>query len=226
MRDKKHDNRDSEVIDEVCNSCSTVNLAKSRTVSLTSFDRTGFKLEHKICSCQQTEQVLSKSRLNSIPEKLKNSVRPVTVRTVNKIFIALYPNPSVQSQQTLNLSNNPEARITIPDPNNDPNTETGNLCTCQQQKQVLSSSTLENSVDSDRSVTIPEPSTDSISKTKTGNSQPTFSNFRKGQTIKYFLTVSVVFGLLCILLLTNDTYGTPYFILLLYVYLMILCFLA
>ena len=175
MRDMKQNNRDSEVIYKPCNRCSTDNRSKSRKVSVASINHTGVKFDHKLCNCEQTEQDLPKSIL-------KNTVRPVSERSVPKVYAAIYPSP-LQSQQNWGSSKNTEVRIPTDDPSIDPGTEKAPY-------------------------------------------QSIYTNFRSGQTTKYFFTVTVVFALLCVLLLTNDTYGVPYFLLLLFVYLLILCFLA
>ena len=82
MRNKKQDNKDSDLFVIACNCCSTDKpLSKSRKTSNLSFDRTGFRFDGNLCTCQQKEQVLQSSRP-------KNSVGPVSDRTVNHTYVA------------------------------------------------------------------------------------------------------------------------------------------
>ena len=105
MRNKKQDNRDSELFVLACNCCSTDNpISKSRKASLVSFDRNGFRLDGNLCTCQQKEQVLP----SSIP---RNSVGPVSDWTLNHAYVAKNSNHYTenhfwQSQQARNSSNN------------------------------------------------------------------------------------------------------------------------
>ena len=183
IRDKKQENRDSELVDTVCNKCSTDNpLTKSRKLSVVSYDHTGYKIDHTLCTCQQKEKPC---QVHLPSSRGINSVTPLSERTVNVVYVPILNSNSTQSNQT----NNSPIHSTITDHIFVPNTENVRYQT-----------------------------------SLTDFRQAHREAYLEGQTRKYFLTITVLFALLCTLLLTND-YNGAYFILLLIVYLFISCFL-